>query len=96
MLHEAPDPQRYVMASASARGAVRAAFGHLLGYEEPREIRPQAGELSTFTDMGFERAFAAIGVHRWFHTRSDTLETTDARLVVPVLQAHRRTIESLL
>ena len=46
-------------------------------------------------DLGHEYAFAALGVHRWFHTRSDSLEKTAARLVVPVLQAHQRTIELL-
>ena len=41
-------------------------------------------------------AFAVIGIHRWFHTVEDTLERTDARLLVPVLRAHQRTIELLV
>jgi hypothetical protein len=67
----------------------------------PTPIRPQAGELSTFTDMGYARAFAVLGVHPWFHTPLDTLDTldtlerVDARLLLPVLEAHQRTIELL-
>ena len=37
--------------------------------------------------------FAVIGVHRWFHTPGDTLDCVNADLLVPVLEAHRRTIE---
>lgn len=90
------DPQRSLMASAEARDAATAAFKGLSGLEEPGIIRSQAGELSTFTDMGYRKAFAVIGLHRWFHTRLDTLATVDARLVVPVVQAHQKTIELLV
>jgi hypothetical protein len=34
-----------------------------------------------------------LGLHRWLHTIGDTIERVDARLVKPVLEAHRRTIE---
>jgi hypothetical protein len=39
---------------------------------------------------------AVIGIHRSFHTVEETLERTDARLLVPVLRAHQRTIELLV
>jgi PA domain len=90
------DPQRSLMASAEASDAAAAAFAGMSGLEKPGIIRSQAGELSTFTDMGYRKAFAVIGLHRWFHTRLDTLETVDARLVVPVLRAHQKTIELLV
>ena len=59
-------------------------------------MRGGAGELSTFTDKGYKTAFAVIGVHRRFHTPLDTLDRVDARLVVPVLRAHQRAMETLL
>jgi hypothetical protein len=65
----------------------------LSGLAEPTPVRAQAGELSAFTDLGYARAFAAIGLHRWFHTQQDTIDCVDARLLVPVLIAHRRMIE---
>ena len=44
-------------------------------------------------EIGLARAFAAIGQHRWFHTQQDTIDCVDARLLVPVLAAHRKMIE---
>src|SRR5690606_19235196 len=73
------DPQRRTMATAAARDAVIESFAGLVGLEEPGQVMPQAGELSTFTDMGFTTAFACIGLHRWFHTVQDTIECVDAR-----------------
>jgi hypothetical protein len=49
--------------------------------------------LSVFTDRGYPRCFAVLGIHRWFHTIEDTIERVDGRLVTPVLEAHKRTIE---
>jgi len=95
MLDEA-DPQRTLMATEAARDAAATAFAGLSGLSEPTPVRPQAGELSTFTDRGYRAAFAVLGVHRWMHTMDDTLERVDARLVVPVLRAHQRTIERLV
>ena len=48
---------------------------------------------SLVRQLGRTRAFAAIGVHRWFHTEKDTIDCVDARLLVPVLAAHRKMIE---
>ncbi|HEU4617748.1 MAG TPA: hypothetical protein VFV10_06875 [Gammaproteobacteria bacterium] len=93
---ETADPQRSLMVTEAAREAATAAFAGLSGLEKPVAIRPSAGELSSFTDRGYNTAFAAIGVHRWFHTVKDTLDTTDARLVEPVIRAHQRTIETLV
>ncbi len=87
------DPQRRVMATASAAGPAEAAFAGLSGMSPPGEIQSQAGELSTFTGMGYTTAFAALGVHRWFHTTSDTLDCVDAALLAPVVRAHQRTLE---
>jgi len=95
MLDEA-DPQRTLMATEAARTAAATAFDGLSGLAEPAPVRPQAGELSTFTDRGYHAAFAVLGVHRWMHTIEDTLERVDARLIVPVLRAHQRTIELLV
>ena len=90
------DPQRTLMATEAARSAAAEGFRGLSGLEQPVGVRPQAGELSTFTGLGFTTAFAVIGVHRWFHTVEDTLARVDARLVVPVLRAHQRTIELIV
>jgi hypothetical protein len=90
------DPNRMLMASSAARAAAAAGFRGLSGLSEPVAIRPQAGELSTFTDLGYTAAFAVLGVHAWFHTVEDTLERVDERLLVPVLQAHQKTIELLV
>jgi len=66
------------------------------GITGPVAVRPRAGELSTFTDLGYSHAFAVLGLHRWFHTVEDTLGRVDAKLVVPVLRAHQRTIELIV
>jgi hypothetical protein len=90
------DPQRSLMVTSYARQAATDAFRGLSGLEQPVDIRPTAGELSAFTDRGYQTAFAVLGVHRWLHTTEDTLERVDARLVVPVLRAHQRAIELLV
>ena len=90
------DPGRSLMATDAARAAAAEAFHGLPGLEQPVGVRPQAGELSTFTDLGYARAFAVIGQHAWFHTVEDTLERVDAALLTPVLRAHQRAIELLV
>jgi len=87
------DPGRTLMTTATVRDAAARSFAGLAGLEEPVAVRPQAGELSAFTDLGFKNAFAVIGLHSWFHTIEDTLERCDAALLTPVLRAHQRTIE---
>lgn len=64
--------------------------------EHAKPVRKEAGELSAFTDRGYERCFAVLGVHSWFHTIEDTIERLDGRLVTPVLEAHKRTIERVV
>lgn len=90
------DPGRSLMATSTARAAVAEAFRGLEGLEQPGPVRPNAGELSTFTDRGYVTAFAVIGQHAWFHTVEDTLERVSATLLVPVLRAHRRAIDLLV
>jgi hypothetical protein len=87
------DPQRSVMATANLNGAVAEGFRGITELERATPVRTEAGELSTFTDRGYQRCFAVIGVHRWFHTLEDTIARVDGRLVTPVLEAHKRTIE---
>ena len=96
MMLDTVDPERSTMATDKARAAVVAGFAGLSGLEEPGAVRPQAGELSTFTDMGYEKAFACIGLHRWFHTTGDTIERVDARLLAPVVRAHQETMRRLI
>jgi len=90
------DPERSSMATDKARAAVVAGFAGLTGLDDPGVVRPQAGELSTFTDKGFDTAFACIGQHRWFHTTGDTIERVDARLLLPVVRAHQATLGRLV
>ena len=90
------DPQRSLMVTDAARAAAEQGFKGLAGLERPTGVQRLAGELSTFTDLGYTTAFAVLGVHRWFHTVEDTLERVDARLLAPVLTAHQRTIERLV
>lgn len=90
------DPGRTLMATDAASTAAAQAFRGLAGLEQPAAVRAQAGELSTFTDRGFARAFAVIGQHAWFHTAEDTLERVDAALLTPVLRAHQRALELLV
>ena len=87
------DPQRSLMTTDNVRDLAASAFQGLSGLAQPTPIRAQAGELSAFTDRGYARAFAAIGQHRQFHTVQDTIDCVDARLLVPVLAAHRKMIE---
>jgi hypothetical protein len=90
------DPERSSMATDKARAAVVAGFAGLAGLDDPGIVRAQAGELSTFTDKGFDTAFACIGQHRWFHTTEDTIERVDARLLLPVVRAHQETLRRLV
>ena len=93
---ETADPNRSLMSTAAARGAAAEAFKGLEGLAEPVAVQPNAGELSTFTDLGYSKAFAVLGRHAWFHTPQDTLECVDAKLLVPVVRAHQRAIELLI
>jgi hypothetical protein len=92
MLNSA-DPQRSVMATTNLNAAVAEGFRGIPELERAQPVRADAGELSVFTDRGYSRCFAVLGLHRWLHTIADTLERVDARLVTPVLEAHKRTIE---
>jgi hypothetical protein len=87
------DPQRYVMATPNLNEAVAEGFRGITELERARPVRAEAGELSAFTDRGYEKCFAVLGVHRWFHTIEDTIERVDGRLVTPVLEGHKRVIE---
>ena len=87
------DPQRSVMATSNLNAAVAEGFRGIPELEHATPVRAEAGELSTFTDRGYTRCFAVLGVHRWFHTIEDTLARVDGRLVTPVLEAHKRTIQ---
>lgn len=87
------DPQRSTMCTESLNAAVAEGFRGIAELERPRPVRADAGELSVFTDRGYSRCFAVLGLHRWLHTIADTIERVDARLVTPVLEAHKRTIE---
>jgi hypothetical protein len=84
------------MATDNIRAAAVEAFSGLSGLSNPTPVRAGAGELSAFTDRGYTKAFAVIGTHRPFHTVQDTLDCVDARLIVPVLQAHQRTMELVI
>ncbi|MEN7538487.1 hypothetical protein [Aurantiacibacter flavus] len=87
------DPRRVLMASGEMLDTCRRAFADISGYKDPLEILGGAGELSTFIDHGYRRAFAGLGVHRWCHVPGDGIETVDAGLLLPVVEAHRAVIE---
>jgi hypothetical protein len=92
-LLDTADPQRSVMATTNLNAAVAEGFRGIRELERPQPVRSDAGELSVFTDRGYSRCFAVLGLHRWLHTVKDTLDCVDARLVTPVLDAHKRTME---
>jgi hypothetical protein len=87
------DPQRSLMATTNLNAAVAEAFRGIKELETARPVRADAGELSVFTDRGYTKCFAILGLHRWLHTVADTIERCDARLVTPILEGHKRTIE---
>lgn len=93
---DTPDTGRSLMATDRARDAAIAGFRGLSGLTEPGPVRANAGELSTFTDLGHENAFAVLGLSSWFHTVLDTIDRVDEKLLVPVLRAHQRTIEIIV
>lgn len=92
-LLDTADPQRSVMATTNLNAAVAEGFRGIRELERAQPVRADAGELSVFTDRGYSRCFAVLGLHRWLHTIKDTLECADARLVTPVLEGHKRTME---
>ncbi len=87
------DPQRSVMATGNLTAAVAEGFAGMPELAKATPIRAGAGELSAFTDRGYQKAFAVLGVHRWFHTIEDTLERVNGGLVAPVLEGHKRVME---
>jgi hypothetical protein len=87
------DPRRVMMASSPMLDITRTAFAGLAGYSQPIEVVGGAGELSTFVDHGYTRAFAGLGVHRWCHVPGDDLDKVSADLLLPVLAAHRMAVE---
>jgi hypothetical protein len=90
------DPQRVLMTTDNLRVDATAAFAGISGLERPIPILPGAGELSGMIDHGYRRAFAVLGIHRWFHTRDDGLDKVDAGLLLPVVEAHKRIISAAL
>lgn len=90
------DAMRILMVTDSLYPIVKDTFKGVTGLECPQMIIPGAGELPEIVKQGYSHAFGALGIHRWFHTRSDTLDKVDARLLLPVINAHKRTIESVL
>jgi hypothetical protein len=92
-LLDTADPQRSLMATTNMNAAVAEGFRGIRELERAQPVRTDAGELSVFTDRGYSRCFAVLGLHRWLHTIKDTLECVDARLVTPVLEGHKRTME---
>jgi hypothetical protein len=91
---DSADSHRILMTTADLIGDAKRCFGGLTGLEAPREMLQGAGELSTVIDRGYRSAFAVLGVHSWFHTEKDTIETTSAELLSPVIEAHKRLIEA--
>lgn len=83
------DPQRVLMTSEALFEPGRRLFAGLSGLERPIPTVGGAGELSSIIDLGYSRAFAVLGVHRWCHTVDDTLDKVDADLLLPVVQAHK-------
>ena len=87
------DPERVMMASTPLMDSVTMAFDGISGYERPIPAISGAGELSSIIDLGYEKAFAGLGIHRWCHTPEDLLDTVDAGLILPVLDAHKAVVE---
>jgi hypothetical protein len=90
------DPQRILMATDKITPIAKQAFAGLTGYEVPVAVVPGAGELGGIVAKGYDKAFAGLGLHRWFHTRLDDLKTVDAKLLLPVVEAHRSVMKSVL
>jgi len=90
------DPERVMMASRPLMENVTKAFNGISGYERPIPAISGAGDLSTIIGLGYEKAFAGLGVHRWCHTPEDSLDKVDARLVLPVLEAHKAVVEQVV
>ncbi|HEU0073866.1 MAG TPA: hypothetical protein VFS30_07625 [Dehalococcoidia bacterium] len=90
------DSHRILMTTADLLDDAKRCFTGLTGLEAPREVLHGAGELSTVIDRGYRSAFAVLGVHSWFHTERDTIETTSGDLLAPVIEAHKRLIEAAI
>lgn len=90
------ESERIVMATDPMMDAAAKYFAGLPGLETPAEVMPGAGELGDIVARGYKNAFAVLGLHRWFHTSEDTLDKTDAKLLLPVYEAHRRMIQGAL
>lgn len=90
------DPQRVMMASQPLMDGATKAFRGVSGFERPIPAIAGAGELSGIIKLGYEKAFAGLGVHRWCHTADDTLDKVDAGLLLPVLDAHKALVEQVV
>jgi hypothetical protein len=90
------DSNRVLMGSENILPSLARAFTGITGLERPRKVISGAGELSGIIERGYGSAFAVLGVHRWFHTRQDTLDKVDAALLTPVVRAHQQSISQIL
>jgi hypothetical protein len=90
------DPMRLLMASEPLRPALAEMFRGLSGLEHPLPVLPGVGELSGILGRGYRRGFGVLGVPRWYHTRSDTLDKLDSGLLLPVVRAYQRSIERIV
>jgi hypothetical protein len=90
------DSNRVLMGTENLLPILGRTFDGITGLERPRPIIAGAGELSGIVERGYRSAFAALGVHRWFHTSEDTLDKVDPGLLTPVVRAHQQAIELIL
>jgi len=95
-LLDVADTNRALMLSEGLMSSGARCFAGLPGLEEPIRVIPGVGELGDIVAGGYRKAFTVVGAHRWFHTREDTLDKVDARLLTPVLAAHRQLIADVL
>jgi hypothetical protein len=93
---DSADSHRILMTTPDLLDDAKRCFAGLTGVEAPREVLQGAGELSTVIDRGYRSAFAILGVHSWFHTEKDTMDTTSGALLEPVIEAHKRLIEAAI
>jgi hypothetical protein len=87
------DPNRICMTTPALHEAAGIAFAGLPGLDDPQQILPEAGELSTIAARGYEKAFACLGVNWSCHTRLDLPTEVSPNLLLPVIEAHWRLIE---
>ena len=92
------EPARYMLATAAAIDATRAAFAGVAGYDKPYAVDSHSalGETEVVIARGYSRVVGGLSAHLYHHSRNDRANRTSGALILPVAQGFDRLIFSAM